>query len=179
MVSTKGSLPTPVGPAVLIGASLPLTITLLDTGWLTHLHGYPLRLCSAPPSCLPTPPEPASLGHDELYHLPTGIIFPHLRHHLSQHLWRLNCFPSSPPPHHTPSSPPSLSHHRPPSPAPPTITLNTALVLTPALPSYPHPTPNHRGISLLTGLCAVFPPACLLPLSPPYSQLSPPSMNIY
>lgn len=68
------------------------------------------------------------------------------QHHYASTSTLSSSLPSSLPPHHTPSSPPSLSHHCPPSPAPPTITLNTALVVTPGPPSYPHPTPNHRGI---------------------------------
>ena len=85
------------------------------------------------------------------------------QHHYASASTLPSSLPSPLPPHHTPSSPPSLSHHCPPSPAPPTITLNTALVVTPAPPSYPHPTPNHRGISSLTHLRAVSPHACYHP----------------
>ena len=193
VVPTKGSLSTPVGPAVLIRPALTLTVTPLDTAWLTHLRGCHLRLCSAPPSCLPTPPEPASLCHDELYHLPTGIIFPtnvitspstsrdltvSPQHHYASTSTLSSSLPSSLPPHHTPSSPPSLSHHCPLSPAPPTITLNTALVVTPAPPSYPHPTPQpQRYLFAHPSPCRLPPMPATTP--PPSSPRSPPSMNIY
>ena len=137
--------------------------------WLSS----PLLLC--PSQLLPTPPEPTSLCHDELYHLPSGTIFPHQGHHLSQHLWRLNCLPTAPLCLHqyslllTPFISTSPSHPKltpisqsppPPESSPSNHHLNTALVVTPAPASYPHPPPNHRGISLLTVSLLSSPHAC-------------------
>lgn len=85
---------------------------------------------------------------------------------------RLNCFPSSPPPHHTQAHPHLSVTTPPPSPAPPTITPEHGLGSNscPAFLSPPYPQPQRY--LLLTGLCAVFPAACLLPLSPPFPTVS-------
>ena len=175
MVPTKGSLPTPVGPTVLIRAARPLTITPLDTRWLTHFRGCRLRFCSAPPNCFLLPLNPHHSAMMSFTISPLAPFFPtnvitspstsgdltvSPQHRYASTSTLFSSLPSSLPPHHTPSSPPSLSHHHRPSPAPPTITLNTALVVTPAPASYPHPTPNHRGISLLTVSLLSSPHAC-------------------
>lgn len=178
VVPTKGSLSTPVGPAVLIRALSPSP----SPHWTPD--GSPTSVAVVSASALPLPAAcllPLNPHHSAMMSFtifPLASFFPNNvitspstsrdltvspQHHYASTSTLSSSLPSSLPPHHTPSSPPSLSHHWPLSPAPPTITLSTALVVTPAPPSYPHPTPNHRGISWLTRLRAVFPP-CLLPL---------------